>query len=50
MKMDMDRGHTSRKPQNNITRQTVSNPQGTRKRGRPKEMRRRDLEKDKIKI
>ena len=43
-------GHTLRKPSTNITRQTLSwNPQGKRKRGRPRNSWRRDLETD-IKI
>jgi hypothetical protein len=38
-------GHTLRKSQGTITRQTLSwNPRGTRKGGRPKNTRRRDLE------
>jgi hypothetical protein len=44
-------GHTVRKPQGAITRQALSwNLQGMRKRGRPKNTQRRDLEKDKSKI
>jgi hypothetical protein len=40
-----------RKPQGAITRQALSwNPQGTRKRGRPKNTWRRDLEKDRSNI
>jgi hypothetical protein len=40
-------GHTLRKPHKNITRQALSwNPQGKRKRGRPKNTWRRDLEAD----
>jgi len=40
-------GHTLRKPDNSITRQSLSwNPQGKRKRGRPKNTWRRDLEAD----
>ena len=42
-------GHTLRKPTNNITRQALSwNPQGRRKRGRPRNSWRRDLEKEVI--
>ena len=38
-------GHTLRKPDNNITRQALTwNPQGKRKRGRPRNTWRRDLE------
>ncbi|BFZ13369.1 hypothetical protein BsWGS_16408 [Bradybaena similaris] len=40
-------GHTLRKPPNNITRQALKwNPQGDRKRGRPRNTWRRDLEAD----
>ena len=40
-------GHTLRKPPNNIIRQALTwNPQGKRKRGRPKNTWRRDLEAD----
>ena len=40
-------GHTLRKPNTSITRQALRwNPQGTRKRGRPKNTWRRDLETD----
>ena len=40
-------GHTLRKPPSNITRQALTwNPQGKRKRGRPKNSWRRDLEAD----
>ena len=40
-------GHTLRKPNSNITRQALTwNPQGKRKRGRPKNTWRRDLEAD----
>ncbi len=40
-------GHTLRKPPNSITRQALKwNPQGKRKRGRPKNTWRRDLEAD----
>ncbi|KAI0231346.1 hypothetical protein LSAT2_018330 [Lamellibrachia satsuma] len=40
-------GHTLRKPTTNITRQVLTwNPQGKRKRGRPKNTWRRDLEAD----
>lgn len=40
-------GHTLRKPSNNITRQSLTwNPQGKRKRGRPRNTWRRDLDKD----
>ena len=40
-------GHTLRKPASNITRQSLSwNPQGKRKRGRPRNSWRRDLEAD----
>ena len=40
-------GHTLRKPANNITRQALTwNPQGARKRGRPKNTWRRNIEKD----
>ena len=40
-------GHTLRKPNINITRQALTwNPQGKRKRGRPKNTWRRDLEAD----
>ncbi|BFY99655.1 hypothetical protein BsWGS_02695 [Bradybaena similaris] len=40
-------GHTLRKPPNNITRQALKwNPQGKRKRGRPRNTWRRDLEAD----
>ena len=40
-------GHTLRKPSTNITRQALTwNPQGKRKRGRPKNTWRRDLETD----
>ncbi|MEE4247398.1 MAG: reverse transcriptase domain-containing protein [Kangiellaceae bacterium] len=40
-------GHTLRKPPSNITRQALTwNPQGKRKRGRPKSTWRRDLEAD----
>ena len=40
-------GHTLRKPSTNITRQVLTwNPQGKRKRGRPKNTWRRDLEAD----
>ena len=40
-------GHTLRKPRTNITRQVLTwNPQGKRKRGRPKNTWRRDLEAD----
>ena len=40
-------GHTLRKPTNNITRQSLKwNPQGKRKRGRPRNTWRRDLDKD----
>jgi hypothetical protein len=40
-------GHTLRKPHKNITRQALSwNPQGKRKRGKPKNTWRRDLEAD----
>jgi hypothetical protein len=40
-------GHTQRKPPTNITRQALTwNPQGKRKRGRPKNFWRRDLEAD----
>ena len=40
-------GHTLRKPNTNITRQALTwNPQGKRKRGRPKNTWRRDLEAD----
>ena len=40
-------GHTLRKPSTNITRQVLMwNPQGKRKRGRPKNTWRRDLEAD----
>jgi hypothetical protein len=40
-------GHTLRKPPTNITRQALTwNPQGKRKRGRPKNTWRRDLEAD----
>ena len=40
-------GHTLRKPNNSITRQALRwNPQGKRKRGRPKNTWRRDLETD----
>ena len=40
-------GHTLRKPPTNITRQALTwNPQGKRKRGRPKNSWRRDLEAD----
>ena len=40
-------GHTLRKPENNITRQSLTwNPQGKRKRGRPRNSWRRDLDKD----
>ena len=40
-------GHTLRKPPSNITRQALTwNPQGKRKRGRPKNTWRRDLEAD----
>jgi hypothetical protein len=47
----MEIGHTLRKPQGTLTRQTLSwNPQGTRKKGRPKNSRRRDLEEDRSNI
>ncbi|MGL5901241.1 MAG: reverse transcriptase domain-containing protein [Cetobacterium sp.] len=40
-------GHTLRKPANNITKQALQwNPQGKRKRGRPRNTWRRDLEAD----
>ena len=40
-------GHTLRKPPNNVTRQALKwNPQGKRKRGRPRNTWRRDLETD----
>ncbi|KAK7105447.1 hypothetical protein V1264_016822 [Littorina saxatilis] len=40
-------GHTLRKPSTNITRQALRwNPQGKRKRGRPRNTWRRDLEAD----
>ena len=40
-------GHTLRKPANNITRQALKwNPQGKRKRGRPRNTWRRDFEAD----
>ena len=40
-------GHTLRKPRTNITRQSLRwNPQGQRKRGRPRSTWRRDLEKE----
>ena len=40
-------GHTLRKPTNNVTRQALRwNPQGKRKRGRPRNTWRRDLEAD----
>ncbi|BFZ10456.1 hypothetical protein BsWGS_13495 [Bradybaena similaris] len=40
-------GHTLRKSPNNITRQALKwNPQGKRKRGRPRNTWRRDLEAD----
>ena len=40
-------GHTLRKPASNITRQSLSwNPQGKRKRGRPRNSWRRDLDAD----
>ena len=40
-------GHTLRKPNTNVTRQALTwNPQGKRKRGRPKNTWRRDLEAD----
>ena len=40
-------GHTLRKPSTNITRQALFwNPQGKRKRGRPRNSWRRDLEAD----
>ena len=43
----MDLGHTLRKPSTSITRQALSwNPQGKRKRGRPRNSWRRDLEAD----
>ena len=44
-------GHTLRKPATNITRQALKwNPQGTRRRGRPRITWRRDLESDVKKI
>ncbi|XP_071094863.1 uncharacterized protein [Haliotis cracherodii] len=44
-------GHTLRKPISNITRQALSwNPQGKRKRGRPKNTWRQDLEADSKKM
>jgi hypothetical protein len=40
-------GHTLRKPRSNITRQALTwTPQGKRKRGRPRNTWRRDLESD----
>ena len=40
-------GHTLRKPATNVTRQALKwNPQGTRRRGRPRTTWRRDLESD----
>ena len=40
-------GHTLRRPSNSITRQALHwNPQGKRKRGRPKNSWRRDTEKE----
>ena len=40
-------GHTLRKPPNNVTRQALRwNPQGKRKKGRPRNTWRRDLEAD----
>ena len=44
-------GHTLRKPASSITRQALSwNPQGKRKRGRPRNTWRRDLEADSKKM
>ena len=44
-------GHTLRKPRTNITRQAIHwNPQGKRKRGRPKSTWRRDVEADRSRM